>query len=62
MIKHTNTACPWSSFDHDTQDWVVCGEPPWVLPNGLRVNTPHCEKHAEQWSEWRMRDPEANAR
>jgi hypothetical protein len=49
-----------SQFTNDKCRWVIigsggsyCNKPVWVLPNGIRVDTPYCETHARKWSDSR---------
>lgn len=72
MIKHTNTHCLQTlnvaemrdqrgltddNLYDDNLNWQ-CGEPAWVTENGIRVNTPLCERHAREFN--RPEDLEAS--
>jgi hypothetical protein len=55
MIMHTNETCIWFEGHEDGP----CGEPVHHIERGgqlVRINTPHCEKHARIWSDLRATD------
>lgn len=69
-VKFTNEACPWvvqidppSEENHGMGTYGGCGKPVHyrTFPDGerMRMNTPYCQEHAEEFSASRLKDPYA---